>query len=540
MVEGVSAAPFTRELRLLVAWGLTKPRLPKISHLVALVGGTTSRDSESVIREISRRLLNAIDAVALQSEVSLPLVATTISGKDASAALAKLLPLSRDGQVSVSAAPGRRTQALAELGVAMSVDVWRQGPEEQLLALLAGELVRAYHPASGLDSSGSRNRAASTDLPAFFELLNASTEHQTGNRTRSKLLGDDLIQRLAYYYRVSSSRSYELFKVGDRQTTILTKGEWLNVSIRLLSMDEECTYTSRTLALLDLPAEVKRAGYARLAKAEEAGTVLRDNPIYSLNCIDIQQRRLRASFSGDMFARYALSLDLLEAELLDGDGSFPLRDLLLPDIDSVVAPENRVCAGGVVCLFAIARDAAASGRDAADYVLLIQERSGRVINASGQLAVIPKAFHQPLASAWDEVKISTTLMREVEEELLGRDDLETADPAHVNPLHGHKSHVAAQRLRSMVHAGQATMECTAFGFNLVSGNFEFACLVRIDNPEWWNDHSGDLTANWEARRITRLSTNDESGIMELLKDERWSQEGLFSFKVGLDRLLGAS
>jgi hypothetical protein len=33
--------------------------------------------------------------------------------------------------------------------------------------------------------------------------------------------------------------------------------------------------------------------------------------------------------------------------------------------------------------------------------------------------------------------------------------------------------------------GASRMECTGFGLNLVSGNFEFACLIVIDSDEFW-------------------------------------------------------
>ena len=56
----------------------------------------------------------------------------------------------------------------------------------------------------------------------------------------------------------------------------------------------------------------------------------------------------------------------------------------------------------------------------------------------GKLSTIPKGWHQPLSEASSEAKLSTTLLRELEEELLGREDLEqmsdesrrTADPLH--------------------------------------------------------------------------------------------------------------
>jgi hypothetical protein len=58
--------------------------------------------------------------------------------------------------------------------------------------------------------------------------------------------------------------------------------------------------------------------------------------------------------------------------------------------------------------------------------LLVQERSGSTLNATGRIAVIPKAFHQPLADFTDDAQLSATLERELEEELFGREELDSA------------------------------------------------------------------------------------------------------------------
>jgi hypothetical protein len=76
-------------------------------------------------------------------------------------------------------------------------------------------------------------------------------------------------------------------------------------------------------------------------------------------------------------------------------GTLPLRGRFLPDAATVLGVDQRLCAGGPLALCAIARPG--SHTQSADYLLLIQERSGSVLNAARRLAVIPKAFHQPLS-----------------------------------------------------------------------------------------------------------------------------------------------
>lgn len=80
------------------------------------------------------------------------------------------------------------------------------------------------------------------------------------------------------------------------------------------------------------------------------------------------------------------------------------------------------------------------------------------------------------------------------------------------------------------------MECTGFGFNLISGNFEFASLVIIEDDEFWTLFGGRIEANWESANLQRYSTRDPERIAELLEDPAWNNEGVFAFMQGLRRL----
>jgi hypothetical protein len=188
-----------------------------------------------------------------------------------------------------------------------------------------------------------------------------------------------------------------------------------------------------------------------------------------------------------------------------------------------------------VCLVAIA--------DGDQYQLLVQERSGQVLNVPGALAVIPKAFHQPVGDAFSETRIATTIERELEEELLGRLDLEQRSAENmrrVAPLHPFSTTPPMAWLHS--HPDSWRMECTAFGINMVTGTYEFSCLVLIEDPEWWASYGYLLAGNWETRRLHCYSSLDNDGIVHLIGDPRWSNEGLFAFIEGIRRLaeLGSS
>ena len=79
-------------------------------------------------------------------------------------------------------------------------------------------------------------------------------------------------------------------------------------------------------------------------------------------------------------------------------------------MSSVLGVAERLCAGGALALCAIARPAGPH-RGPADYALLVQERSGQVVNATRRLAVIPKGFHQPMTDFRADARIGATLRR---------------------------------------------------------------------------------------------------------------------------------
>lgn len=243
------------------------------------------------------------------------------------------------------------------------------------------------------------------------------------------------------------------------------------------------------------------------------------------------------------FAEYALTMDLLEDELLDAlaaqrtirPGYLALRDHHLPNLASVLDLTNRLCAGGVPALCAIARPADPY-RGEADYALLVQERSGEVINTARRLSVIPKGFHQPLTDAREDAPIGVTLPRKLEDELFGRGETfpTTSDRRIAAPLHPTRLSEPMAWLSAV--PGRMRTECTGFGLNLVSGNYEFASLIVIEDDEFWRRYGGHVEANWEASGLRLYSSRDPDLIEELATEENWTNEGLFALLQGLRRL----
>ena len=328
-------------------------------------------------------------------------------------------------------------------------------------------------------------------------------------------------------------------------TSVLTCPDWLDLSC-LLSADHDRLKLGALTAGGDVPldAEAADAAVLRLAETLVAGTRFADMPLYRLTGIDTAKGEIKGSLGITQFASYALTLDVLEGELCDAlaagvppvPGALPLRDRYLPDVGAVLDVADRLCAGGALALCAFARPADPY-RGPADYVLLVQERSGSVVNAARQLAVIPKGFHQPLTDFRGDAKIAATLRREMEEELFGREDIDnTINEQHAaDPMHPARLS-APMRWLVKENPGALRMECTGFGLNLVSGNFEFACLIVVDSDDFWERFGGQIEAGWESSSLRQYSSLDSESLAELAHDDAWSNEGLFAFLQGLRRL----
>jgi hypothetical protein len=328
-------------------------------------------------------------------------------------------------------------------------------------------------------------------------------------------------------------------------TSVLTCPDWLDLGCELTAGHDRLTLAGPAAGggvLLD--AGAAGAAVQRLAETLVAGTRFVDMPLYRLTGISAGKGEISGSLGMTQFAAYALTLDLLEGELSDAltagvppePGSLPLRDRYLPDLASVLGLADRLCAGGALALCAFARPADPY-RGPADYVLLVQESSGSVVNATRQLAVIPKGFHQPLTDFRGDARIAATLRREMEEELFGREDIDnTVNERHAaDPMHPARLS-APMRWLLTENPGALRMECTGFGLNLVSGNFEFACLIVVDSDDFWYRFGGQIEANWESASMRQYSSLDGGSLAALASDDGWSNEGLFAFLQGLRRL----
>ncbi|MFC4948311.1 transcriptional regulator [Pseudonocardia sp. GCM10023141] len=330
-------------------------------------------------------------------------------------------------------------------------------------------------------------------------------------------------------------------------TSVLTCPQWLDLRAPLNHEGDLLTLDSERIERdVDVHEHTAAAAVRRLAEGMAIGGRMTDAPIYRLlDHADITQGAVQATLGLSTFVTYALTMDLLEAELVDAlvsgapttPGHLPIRDTLLPDAASVLNVRDRLCAGGALALMAIARPADHRRREP-DYVLLVQERSGQVLNASRRLAVIPKGFHQPSVDYAGDVLLGETLRREMEEELFGREDVDSTIDGfrHADPMHRSRLSRPMRWLTDHPSPEHWAMECTGFGLNLVSGNFEFAGIIAIHDDQFWTEFGGDIAANWESSGLRQYSSRDRAGLTQLINDPAWSNEGLFALLQGLRRL----
>ncbi|MBB5908271.1 transcriptional regulator [Actinoalloteichus hymeniacidonis] len=370
---------------------------------------------------------------------------------------------------------------------------------------------------------------------------------QNRGRRRSRVDQRGIANALGGYYRNSGSGhgryAARYGDDGEAVTSVLTHPDWLDLGAALMTEHDRLTVDSAST--IGAPLNDKAADHAvqRLAETLALGIRLTDMPLYRLTGIDMATGRVAGTLGLSRFVEYALTMDLLEGELVDalavgsavGPGSLPLRDRLLPDTSAVLDVAGRLCAGGTLALCAIARPAEPR-RGPADYVLLVQERSGHVVNAARRLAVIPKGFHEPMTDIRADARLGATLRREMEEELFGREDVDGTLTSQLRADPMHHSRLSEPMRWLSTEPGRLRMECTGFGLNLVSGNFEFPGLIVIDDEDFWVRYGGDIQANWESHGLHQYSSLDRQLITELIGAVAWSNEGLFALLQGLRRL----
>ncbi|MEM7272667.1 MAG: helix-turn-helix domain-containing protein [Actinomycetota bacterium] len=446
-------------------------------------------------------------------------------------------------------AQGIRPRNLAAIAEVLDVPLeeLRTGTRPRPAATTPSRDLKTVEMVAWLAEAGGRAFAETYDLvcQAADRIEARSAADQYGrNYARAGIGRQELVDAVADYYQVGEEDGLYTAEVGGKslRLSIVSKPEWRGLDIDLRSGGEQSTLLGVNPKPPErMPTVVYESAVARLADAEVNDRVLINNPMFRLSSVDVADGKLVTEFGLATFADYALRTGLMEIELVDAllksDGT-PVRDAILPSIDAVRDLDSYFCTGGPVTLFAAARPAT-SDRPA-DYALLVQTRGSQVMDIPGKLSTVPKGWHQPIGEAAPQSRLGVTLMREFEEELLGREDLEQMSAESkrvVDPLHKEHRQPAMAALLESPDAFQVRL--TGFGFNLLSGTYEAACLIVIDDENWWVDWGHTIAGNWETTSIDCYSSSDADGIAALAHNPRWSNEGLFALIEGLRSLLAS-
>jgi len=111
-----------------------------------------------------------------------------------------------------------------------------------------------------------------------------------------------------------------------------------------------------------LDAITADAAALRIAEVLATDTRLVNRPLYRLVSHNVKAGAFTGTVALTDFATYALTIDLLERELIDAlarateltAATLPIRARYLPDAESVTNIGGRLCAGGPLALFAVA------------------------------------------------------------------------------------------------------------------------------------------------------------------------------------------
>lgn len=377
-------------------------------------------------------------------------------------------------------------------------------------------------------------------------LASLTAEEVLDRPARRRKVGRSEVARAVADHYGAEKAGHHFYNVAcedsEIRTSVLTCESWLNLGCQLgIGNDRVALRTARPVAQ-DVVASDRAID--RLAEATAQGIRIANMPLYRLLNLEVRPGAISAEVGTVPFIEYAVSMDLLENELIDAlaagtPGQLPLRDHYLPDLDSALDLSGRLCAGGVLALCAIARPPDPY-RGERDFAIVVQQRSSHVLNAAQRLSVIPKGFHQPMTDLHADAQLTSTLLREMEEELFGRTDVDNTVEGVCAAAPLHPGRMSEPMRWLMTDPSRVRMECTGFGLNLVSGNYEFACLLVIEDDEFWIRYGGEIETNWEASGLRLYSSLDYQLVDELMTDESWSNEGIFAFLQGIRRLRESS
>lgn len=352
------------------------------------------------------------------------------------------------------------------------------------------------------------------------------------------------IQLLNHFYESDGSASqlkpYRITCNGVEVTTAeYVLDEWLQLGLDLRTMSAKVV--AGPTAIETWREIVEQAAPPYRKQLHTASAKLENNALYRLMKF-VPGEAGSLEFAKTKFFDYRLTPGLLGEELekaiaesngkldlvvKDANQRLPMRSAMLRTRAQLLNYTDRVCAGGVCVVLAMAR-----GEPDNDFLIPLRVRSNRVTDNQGKLAVVPCAFHQPLFGNREEAKLYYTVLREIFEEVFGKEEGERVGGKEKFDWYLHE-HAAMKWLH--LNKESCVVQATCFGLNAVVGGYEFGVLVAVRDPEFWKLFGGIIDMNWEVEKdmVHSVSTLDPDEIAERLLKHDWAQEAIPAFVEGL-------
>lgn len=214
------------------------------------------------------------------------------------------------------------------------------------------------------------------DIPAVLRQMKSTWK---GNRLKEyqkdieTFAGDAAICRVLeeYYsdhdFSTNGLRRYRVSVNGKiRETSQLTTDCWVAMATNL----SDIAYNLREAPIPYTPDAVRAYAPSVIQRLNDTSVETWDNPTFRLMSVPIAQTVQSLDFSLTSFLSYRFTIGLLEDEIKESlvkyEGnvtrilserkkSSPIREAFLPDAGCIADLSNRLCVGGPVVVFAVAR-----------------------------------------------------------------------------------------------------------------------------------------------------------------------------------------
>jgi len=338
---------------------------------------------------------------------------------------------------------------------------------------------------------------------------------------------------------------------------VASRPDWCGLQIPLGGEQEQCTLVDAPRERL--PISEDDVGHVYASLYQQKAKIWNDTPIYRVATLTANTNRLAATFMREEYFRHRFTSGLIIDELTEAviradfdvdmvlsrrDELLRLRRQLLPDGRTMLDFAHRICAIGVMTLFAMAHP------DRKEFLIPLKRRSWVVGSKQGVISVMPQGFHQPTQEFYGqhdpEIQPSFSVLRELYEEVFKGEGVQRRRKHFRHDWF--LDHRYAPMGWFLDHKDQYSLECTSCGIELASGDCMLGILFVIHDRKFWERYSKLLYPNWEFLEDVPMNTRDvltsaagsacissqnRDGLAYLLQRPDWDPGGLVAFVEGL-------